>query len=261
MRHFWKWFFLSINFLIFAFLTAPIIVLTGASFNEESYMAFPPSSFSLKWFEIVFQDPAFMFALFVSVQLGAFASLIALVLGTITAYGVERLPSKWRDGMNAFFTSPLQIPTIVLGIALFQLFNRLDISLGFWSLLLGHIILCLPYVVRTIGASLYRFDQSVEEAAMTLGAKPFSIFTRITLPMLRPALLASAIFGFVVSFGNLAISMFLTSSRITTLPIQMFGYVQFSPDPRIAAISVVVIGVTVLIMYITERLVGLDKMV
>ncbi|WP_167578060.1 ABC transporter permease [Ammoniphilus sp. YIM 78166] len=252
--------FIAVNILIFIYLIAPIVVLVGAAFNAEAYMAFPPKSFSLHWFQVVMNDPAFMNALWVSIQLGIAASLLALMIGTMTAYGVERLPSRWRNGMNAFLNSPLQIPTIVLGIALFQLFKGMGIALSFTTLLLGHIILCMPYVVRTVGASLYRFDRSVEEAALTLGASPPVVFWKITLPLLRPALLASAIFGFVVSFGNLAISMFLTSSRITTLPIQMFGYVQFSPDPRIAAISVVVIFVTVCIMYLTEKLVGLDRM-
>jgi putative spermidine/putrescine transport system permease protein len=255
-----KTLFVVINVVIFAFILAPIVVVIGASFNADSYMAFPPEDFSLRWFETVFQDVSYMSSLWTSVKLGIFSSIFALLIGTIAAYGIERVPTRWRNPLSSFFTSPLQIPTIVLGIALFQLFNGLGIELSFTTLLLGHLILCLPYVIRTVGASLYRFDRSVEEAALTLGANQQKVFIKVTLPLLRPALLASSIFSFVVSFGNLAISMFLTSSKMTTLPIKMFGYVQFSPDPRIAAISTVVIIVTVSIMYLTEKLIGLDRM-
>jgi putative spermidine/putrescine transport system permease protein len=236
------------------------VVLIGASFNESSFMVFPPTSFTLDWYGVVFRDSAFMEALWVSIQLGLISSIIALAIGTIASYGIERLQTKWRNFMNAFFNSPLQIPTIVLGIGLLQMFNGLGLVRSFSTLLLGHIILCLPYVIRTVGASLFRFDRSVEEAGLTLGAPPVKVFLAVTLPMLRPALLASIIFCFVVSFGNLAISMFLTSSRLTTLPIQMFGYVQYSPDPRIAALSVIIVVVTVFIMYVFEKILGLDRM-
>lgn len=252
--------FILVNIGVFIFILSPIVVLIGASFNESSFMVFPPTSFTLDWYGVVFRDSAFMEALWVSIQLGLISSIIALAIGTIASYGIERLQTKWRNFMNAFFNSPLQIPTIVLGIGLLQMFNGLGLVRSFSTLLLGHIILCLPYVIRTVGASLFRFDRSVEEAGLTLGAPPVKVFLAVTLPMLRPALLASIIFCFVVSFGNLAISMFLTSSRLTTLPIQMFGYVQYSPDPRIAALSVIIVVVTVFIMYVFEKILGLDRM-
>lgn len=251
---------IMVNILVFIFILAPIVVLIGASFNEGSFMMFPPESFTFHWYGVIFRDAAFMGALMTSIQLGLISSIIALSIGTVASYGIERLTERWRNMMNAFFNSPLQIPTIVLGIGLLQMFNGLGLVRSFSTLLLGHIILCLPYVIRTVGASLFRFDRSIEEAGLTLGASPARVFLVVTLPMLRPALLASIIFCFVVSFGNLAISMFLTSSTLTTLPIQMFGYVQYSPDPRIAALSVIIVVVTVFIMYVFEKLLGLDRM-
>jgi putative spermidine/putrescine transport system permease protein len=255
-----KGLFIIVNVLIFTFLMAPIVVLVGVSFNSESYMAFPPTSLSIKWFEIVFKDAAFMGAFWTSVKLGLISSVVSLALGTLAAYGIERLTGKWRGIMNAFFMSPLQLPSIVLGIALFQLFKGTGVVLGFTTLLIGHLVLCTPYTIRTVSASLYRFDKTVEEAALTLGASPIVTFWKITLPLLKPALIASAIFGFIISIGNLSFSMFLANARVTTLPVQIFGYVQYSPDPRIAAISVVVIIATIIILYVTEKLVGLNKM-
>jgi putative spermidine/putrescine transport system permease protein len=251
--------FYIVNILIFVYILAPIVILIGASLSGESYMEFPPKSLSLRWFETVLGSPTYLKALSVSFRLGIFASLIALAVGTLTAYGLERLSKGWRNSLNVLFNSPLQIPT-VLGIALMQLFNSLDIQRSFSTLLAGHVILCLPYVVRTVGAFLFRFDRTVEEAALTLGASGPLVFWKISLPLLRPALIASVIFTFVVSFGNLAISMFLTSSRLTTLPIQMLGYVAYSPDPGIAAISTIIIVITLIIMYLLERLIGLDRM-
>jgi putative spermidine/putrescine transport system permease protein len=252
--------FCIVNILIFVYILAPIVILIGASFSGESYMEFPPKSLSLRWFETVLDSPAYLKALSVSFKLGLYASLIALAIGTLTAYGLERLSKGWRNSLNVLFNSPLQIPTVVLGIALMQLFNSLDIQRSFSTLLAGHVILCLPYVVRTVGAFLFRFDRTVEEAALTLGASGPRVFWKISLPLLRPALIASIIFTFVVSFGNLAISMFLTSSRLTTLPIQMLGYVAYSPDPGIAAISTIIIIITLIVMYLLERLIGLDRM-
>lgn len=251
--------FVVLNILIFLFILAPIVVLIGASLTGKNYLAFPPQSISFRWFEAVFDSEAYMNTLWTSIRLGAFASIIALVIGTLSAYGLERLSKSFRNSMTVFFNSPLQMPTIVLGISLLQLFNSAGVTRNFITLLLGHIILCLPYVVRTVGASLFRFDLSVEEAALTLGAPGPIVFWEITLPLLRPALIASIIFGFVVSFGNLAISMFLTNSRIATLPIQMFSYMEYSPDPSIAAMASIIIFFTILIMYLVERLVGLDR--
>lgn len=248
------------SILMFIFLLAPIVVVIGASFNKAQYLAFPPDSWSLTWFSTVLGSQAYMGALWTSVELGIIASLIALAIGSMSAYGIERLPSHWRSGMDVFFTSPLQIPTVITGVALLQLFNGLGLARSFGTLLLGHVILCLPYVVRTLGAALFRFDRSIEEAAATLGASLPRILWSVTLPLLRPALVASGIFGFVVSFQNLAISMFLTSPGISTLPIQVFGYAQYSPDPSIAAMSTIVVVVTIVIMSIVERVVGLERM-
>ncbi|MFB5675899.1 ABC transporter permease [Paenibacillus terreus] len=255
-----KGFFILLSVFVFIYLMSPIVVLIGAAFNSEAYMAFPPTSFSIRWFQVIFEDTAFMSALWTSVKLGIISSVLSLLFGTLAAYGIERLPAVWRNGMNAFFMSPLQLPAIVLGIALFQLFKGLGVTMGFTTLLLGHLILCMPYAIRTVSAALFRFDKSVEEAALTLGASPLKTMWHVTMPMLKPSLIASAIFGFVVSFGNLSFSMFISSPRVNTLPVQIFGFVQYSPDPRIAAISAIVIVVTVVILYITEKFVGLNRM-
>lgn len=252
--------FVAVNIVIFVFLLAPIVVVIGAAFNGTGSLAFPPQSISIMWFQKVMHNPAYMGALWMSIELGVLASIVALAVGSFTAYGVERLGTRWRGVMDVFFTSPLQIPTIITGVALLELYNGLGLPRSFATLLLGHIILCLPYVIRTIGAALYRFDRTIEEAAATLGAPLPRVLWSVTVPLLRPALVASGIFGFVVSFQNLAISMFLTKPGITTLPIQVFGYAQYSPDPGIAAISTIVVAVTVVIMLLVERFVGLESM-
>lgn len=244
-------------FFLLLYILAPIIVLVVASFSQESYMVFPPKGLSLQWYIAFFTNKGFTSAFKTSCLLAVVTTVCSLILGTISAYGVDR--SDHRDVLLSFFVSPLMIPTIITGLAMLQFYGMLNVERGFLVLLSGHVVFSVPYVVRTVAASLYRFNVTLEEAAQTLGANRVVTFMKITLPILKPALIASSCFAFITSFGNLALSIFLTTARFTTLPIRVYSYAAYSPDPTIAAISAVILVLTIVIMLIVEKTTGMDK--
>lgn len=244
-------------FLVILFLMAPIIVLIGASFTPDAFLEFPPKGFSIKWYEALFSNTAMMHSFWISFQLAVISALCGVLIGTISAYGLER--SHHRDSLLSFFISPLIVPGVIIGLAILRFCSMLNWDRGFLILLAGHIIIIIPYAVRTISASLYRYNISLEEAAQTLGAGKITTFCRITLPILKPGLIASACFGFIISFGNLSVSIFLSSARMAPLPIRIYNTAEFSPDPTLAAVSAVTLFMTFILMLIVEKTAGLDK--
>ena len=150
---------------------------------------------------------------------------------------------------------------VIIGIALLQFYSLLKISGSFFGLVIGHVVITFPYVVRTVSASLYQFDEALEEAARTLGANQVKTFFKITLPMIRPGLIAGAIFAFIVSFDNVPVSIFLVGVKSTTLPVVIFSYIEYGVDPTIAAISTILICLTGLTIFIIEKWIGFSKFV
>jgi putative spermidine/putrescine transport system permease protein len=238
-------------------MIAPIIVLIGASFSQESHLVFPPSGFSLKWYTAFFNSKPFMNSFFISFELAVASAVTGLILGTISAYSIERSP--FRNVLLSLFISPLMVPGVIISLALLRFSVTFDLVHGFWLMLIGHVIIIIPYVVRTVMASLYRYNVTLEEAAQTLGANKMQTFMHVTIPILKPGLIAAGSFAFIISFGNLSISIFLSSAKMATLPIRIFSYAEFSPDPILAAISTVTLVFTLLVMILIEKTSGLHN--
>ena len=243
--------------LLIAYILAPLVVLDVASFSQESVLSIPPKAYSLQWYEAFFTNKGLMSAFKNSLLLALSSAFCALILGSVTAYAVDRSPK--RDFMLSFFVSPLTIPAIITGLAMLQIYSALGVDRNFLVLLSGHVVITTPYVVRTVAASLYRFNITLEEAAQTLGASKVVTFLKITLPILKPSLISSGCFAFISSFGNMSVSMFLTTARYTTLPIRVYGYAENSPDPTIAAISTVILLFTIVMMMVIEKTTGIEK--
>lgn len=243
--------------IVVLFLAAPIFVLAVTSFGQEGHLAFPPSAFSLKWYTAFFHNTPFMNSFMLSLKLALASALAGLVIGTVSAYSIERSP--FRNELLAFFVSPLMIPGVIIGLAVLRFTALLNVERGFWIMLIGHVIIIIPYVVRTVMASLYRYNVTLEEAAQTLGANKVQTFFRVTIPILKPGLIAAGSFAFITSFGNLSVSIFLASAKMATLPIRIFSYAEYSPDPILAAISVVTLVFTLLVMIIVEKTAGLNN--
>ncbi len=245
--------------LVYAFLLLPMVIVVLAAFNAGNYFTFPPQGFSLKWFANFFQRREFMQALRLSTELAFWTAMPSTVIGTAAAIALVRGRFRGRDLLNAFVTSPLLLPQILTGVALLQFYTLLKMQASYAALLIGHIVVTTPYVIRTVTATLTHFDVALEEAAQSLGAHPVRAFFEITLGVIKPGVAAGAIFAFAISFDNFTLSLFLTSSKLTPLPIELFAYLKYSFDPTAAAVSAFAIGVALVLVLGIARFMGLEE--
>ena len=253
-KGFLKWY----AIMVYCFILFPLFVIFLASFSEASYLTFPPKGWSLKWYENIYNIQAFIDTLIVSLQVATISTLGALIVGIPVAYAMSRFHVPGKSALNFLFVTPVVIPGAVAG---FSLLNMLAIQLKMpiiSALLIGHILVLIPYAVRVVSAGLANLDPSIDEAAMTLGASRFKTFFVIILPNISSAIIAAFLLAFISSLNNVPISAFLTGPGISTLPIQMLSYVEYYFDPTVAALSVFLILLTAIVMVIVERTLGLN---
>jgi putative spermidine/putrescine transport system permease protein len=243
--------------LVFLFLLGPLVIVVGASLSDTTYLTFPPQGLSLRWFENIFAIAAFRRTIVTSLQIAFLATALALLIGVPAAYAMNRYRIALPSWLSTLFVLPVLVPELVLG---FSLLRSLAVGLEapiFLSLLLGHTLLVLPYIVRIVGASLASFDFAIEEAAISLGTPPLKAFATVVLPNVRPAVMAAFILAFITSINDVSISIFLTGPGISTLPIQILAHVEQFFDPTIASVSVLLMALTVAVMAVVERTLGL----
>jgi putative spermidine/putrescine transport system permease protein len=246
--------------LVIGFLLLPIVVVIPVSFTESTVFRFPPEGFSLQWYQRVRNVDAILSALWLSAQIAALATAISLLLGTLCAIAIVRGRVPGATAIATFMVSPLMLPGLVLGIALLQAMREVGLRDAWWSLLLAHVVVTMPFVMRTVLASLSLFDFAMVDAARTLGCSYPRALWRVLVPNILPGFISGALFAFIASFDNYPVSMFLVDVRTKTLPIQLLNYIEISPDPTLAAVSTVLIGLTVLVLIACDRLVGLRRM-
>lgn len=252
---------IAVNTLIYLFILSPILIVVPVSFSQTQYVVFPPHGLSLRWYQNFLNTPELVGSMFLSLRLAALSMLIASVLGIMAAMALTRHRFPGRELVRAFFMAPLVVPGIVLGIALLMFFSKTFLAGRFGSLLAAHVVVVLPYVIRTVTASLYGLDPSLEQAAMSLGAAPLVTFGTVTLPLLKSGIMAGAILAFITSFDELVVSLFLAGPNLTPLPVQIYTYIQYTSDPTIAAISVVLVVFTAAVVMLTERVMGFGQLV
>src|SRR5438132_7902889 len=244
--------------LVYVGLLAPLVVVVAVSFGPSATFEFPPTGLTLHWFEAFFSSQPLVTAFFrVSLVVGLIAALLATLLGTAAAIGLVRFRFFGREALEAFFLMPLLVPQILLGAALYLFYARLTIQASIWTLLWGHLIICTPYVIRSVIAGLVGQDPRLEEAAISLGATRVQAFFKVTLPLLRSSLLSGAIFAFIISFSDINLALFLSGPESTSLPVHIFSQIQWQGDPTIAAASslqIVIIGMLILIVQRIFRL-------
>ena len=251
---FLKWYTVA----VYIFIIGPLLVVLGASFNEGSYLTFPPKSLSIKWYENVFAIQEFMDTLIISLKVATISTIGALILGLPVAYAMSRYDFKGKNILGTLFVLPVVIPGAVAGFALLNLLSiKLEMPI-MSALLIGHILVVMPYAVRITLAGLANLDISIEEAAMTLGCSRLKTFFVIILPNIRSSIIAAFLLAFISSLNNVPISAFLTGPGISTLPIQMLSYVEYYFDPTVAALSVFLIFLTAIVMALVERTLGLN---
>ena len=242
------------------FLMTPLVVTVAVSFGSSSVFSLPPPDWSLRWYDSLAGTRGLWPALLTSVEVAAFSTIVALALGTLCAIALVRGRFPGREAIATFLVSPLMLPGLVIGIAMLQGFKAAGLREAYSSLLIAHVIITLPYVVRTVLGALSLFDFSLIDAARTLGCSYPKAILRVLVPGLGPAFLTSGMFAFLASMDNYPISIFFTDAWTKTLPIQMLQYVEENPDPTIAAISSGLVLLVVLTLLVGGRLVGLRKL-
>jgi putative spermidine/putrescine transport system permease protein len=247
---------LAVNVLIYLFILSPILITIPASFNDSVLVAAVPQHLSLRWSRNFLATPELVGAMGLSFRLATVSTVFALVLGTLAALALVRFRFPGRNTARALVMSPMVIPGLILGLALLIFFTRVGLAGSFTSLVLAHVVVALPYSIRMLTAGLQGMDSALVEAAMSLGARPTVAFRTVTLPLLKSAMLASAIFAFVTSLDELVVTLFLTGPRLSTLPVEMYNYIEVTSDPTIAAISVLLIVFTSALVLALEKLIG-----
>jgi putative spermidine/putrescine transport system permease protein len=244
---------------VVVFLQIPVLVVVLAAFSKTAYLTIPPKGLTFHWFAVVLRDPEYLGAAWTSLWLAAASTAAALVLGLIAAYAIHRRMVPGAAALTALFMAPLILPSVVLGVALLQYYTMTGLrgnSLGLW---LAHVVITVPYVVRASLGSLSSVDESLEDAARVLGADGFTTFRLVTLPLVKPGLVAGGLFAFITSLDNVPVSVFLLSASQTTLPVKIFTSVEQGVDPSVAAVSTLLIVTTGVVLLLAERWTGFHK--
>jgi putative spermidine/putrescine transport system permease protein len=247
--------------VLFAFLLAPVLLVFPLSFSADSFMSWPPSGWSLRWYVALLADPGLMAALRNSVILAAVVTTLSLLLATPAALVIARGTFPGREAVFALLTAPLLLPTIVLGLALLIIFAGRGL-IGTWvGLVLAHLLIALPYALRVLVTALGGLPAGVEDAAASLGAAPVTVFRRVTLPLMLPGVVATCAIVCLVSFDETVVSLFVVGPRLTTFPVALFRYVQARTDPLVAAAAALMVLFTLAIVLVADRAVGLRRAV
>ena len=245
--------------LLFLFLLAPVLLVLPMSFAADAFLIWPPTGFSTRWYIALANDAALLTAARNSLVLAILVCAVALAIALPAALILARQRFPGHAAIVALLSAPLLLPTIVLALALLIVFVGYGL-LGSWTgLILAHLLVALPYAIRVLMTAVATLPPAVEEAASSLGAAPWPVFRRITLPLMLPGVAAATAIVFLVSFDEVVISLFVVGPDLTTLPVALFRYVESRTDPLVAAVSALLVGLTLAIVLILERALGLAR--
>jgi putative spermidine/putrescine transport system permease protein len=241
------------------FMLAPILVIVGVAFTAGDYVTFPPNGVSLRWFRQVLADQAFVAALLNSLKLGFVSTVVSIVLTVPATVVLVRRRSPIASAIQVFMLSPLSLPTIILAMGLLFLNAKMGLE-SFWALVAGHTVIVIPYVMRTVFAVYAGANADIEQAALVHGARPSQVFWHVTLPLLRPGLLAGGIFGFLMSFDEISVALLLTDTKTTTLPVMILSFLVNNNDPSVAAVCTIQMLIAVGTLVVLERFFGVRNL-
>ncbi|MER9895200.1 ABC transporter permease subunit [Mesorhizobium sp. M0119] len=223
--------------LVLFYLLFPEILVVTVSFSAESFLTFPPSALSLRWYRNFFTDQSWASAAWTSVEIGLVVGTIATIFGTLAAYGLSRMSARPRIVLNLLLLMPITIPVIVVGVATYTGLVNLGLTGTRLGVILAHTIGAIGYVVVIVSATLANFDRRLEDAAKSMRASPFATFMRVTLPLIRPGILGGAVFAFLHSFDEVVITSLVSGYAVRTLPLKMWENMRNELDPTIAAVA------------------------
>jgi putative spermidine/putrescine transport system permease protein len=245
--------------LTLLFVLGPLIIVIGVSFTAGDYISFPPQGFSLRWYKAVLSSSTYTGTALTSLWLAIAVTISATLIGAAAAIALNRRLLPGSGAISTLFLAPLVLPTIVLALGLLMFWSAWVGPTSFTVLWLGHTVIAIPYVVRTTLAVLSTSDRFLEEAARTMGAGPWKALRHVTVPQALPGVAAGAFFAFNISFDEAILSLFLRSPEVVTLPIQIYTQLEFSPDPSIAAVSTLMILMTILLIVVIDRILGIQR--
>lgn len=242
------------------FMLGPLVVVCVVAFTSASFVSFPPPGYSLRWLTKVLSDPAFMRPLTNSLLLGLLSAFTSAVLALPAALALARNKFRGAAEIESFLLSPLSLPALILSIGLLFYLSRLGLGGGFVGLLIGHTVIVLPYMLRTVLSVARGADPALEEAAQILGADPWRTFVHVTLPALRPGIVAGSLFAFLMSFDEVAVALLMSTIGSMTLPVAILNHVANDYDPAVAAISLITIVLVVAVLLVLQLSFGLDRL-
>lgn len=237
---------------ILIFLFFPIIVIIFFSFNSANNLAFPIQGFSLRWYIELFDSKQFVDSIKNSAIVAIFTSIFSVVVGTITSFVLNRYKIKFKNILSMFYMIPITLPGIILGIAILIFFTFLKVRLSLITVAMGHIVFCIPFVLLIMNSRLEKLDFTIEEAAIDLGANPFQVFIKVTLPLIRSSLFGAMLIAFALSFDEFVVTFFTIGAK-NTLPLLIWGMMRLGVSPVINAVSSLVIIVSIGLILISYK--------
>ncbi|CAH2400235.1 ABC transporter permease [Mesorhizobium escarrei] len=241
-------------FVYVVFLYLPVIFLPIFSVNSAATPKFPLSGFTLKWYQDLPRNPALLEAAWNSLVVGVSAAMLSTVLGILAARSITRYRYPGRRAINGLIMAPLVLPEIIVAISMLLVILQLGLSLSLFTIVLGHVLICVPYSMTVLTAGFEGFDRSLEEASADLGESAFGTFRRVTLPMVAPAIISSLLVCFTISLDEFIIAFFLTGTE-ATLPIYIWGQLRFASKlPGVLALGTLLLAASFLLMTIAEVL-------
>jgi putative spermidine/putrescine transport system permease protein len=260
-----RWTYLIFVWAIILFVLVPLATTIWVAFFSNKILSFPPEGYSGTWFVQAWSLDAFRSGFFLSFQVAVSASVLAICLGVPAALAIGRYKFWGREFINTVLMSPLMIPAIVAGSAIYlfyvelQIWSDIQFASTVYGLTLAHALIAIPWVLRLLVASLAGLDPAIEEASLSLGATRLTTFFRITLPLIRPGITAGVLFGFIASFGDLEKSLLLVGPGRITLPIAMLNYLEYRTDPTIMAVATIQVLIIAIALIISDRYVRLGR--
>jgi putative spermidine/putrescine transport system permease protein len=255
------WFFTlrSFNVLVLLFLVLPILVIVPLSFSDSSFLSYPMPGVSLRWYHNLIESDEWMRAAKNSFIIAPAATIVATVLGTLAAVGLNKAEFRGKALVMAVLISPMVVPVVVVGVGVYIFFAQIGLSETYLGLILAHAALGAPFVVTTVAATLQGFNHNLVRASLSLGASPLYTFFRITLPVIAPGLISGALFAFATSFDEVVITLFVAGPSQSTLPRQMFSGIRENISPTIAALATILIVFSTCLLLALEWLRGRSK--
>lgn len=245
--------------LVYLFLLLPLIVIIVSAFGSTEHVMFPPKDYTLRWFKDALTNNEFWQSIVITMKISVLSVCISTVLGVSASIYLWKSKSKWKKIYEVMFTVPIIIPTVISAVAFLIYFSKFSFMSTFWKLTLCYTVLQIPYVIRSVSASLSTLDASFEEASLVLGARPLKTIVQVILPCVKSGILVGVIFAFIVAFDESVIVLFIRDSQTITYPLRLYSYITQSFTPLVSAFATIFIVLTFAFIFVLDKKIGIGS--